>query len=364
MYTLYGTDVSYYSGKARSYLKFKKIPYTEELSTMNAYKKVIIPRTGVRFIPVLITPDDQVIQDTTDIIEQLEKTWPEPSIYPTTPKQRLSALLCELYGDEWMLLPAMHYRWSFKDENYRFIVSEFGKTAFPSLPAFAQRFIGKKIAKKFSGFLPLLGITTNTTPMIQQRYEQLLDQLNLHFDRYPYLFGHRPSIGDFGFIGPLYAHLYRDPYPGAMMKHRAPKVVQWVERMMNPPGDQGSFLENDEVAQPVTDILKQMADDFMPIMYSTIDHVDKWSKQNPDRPIPRSIGSHEFKLGSATESRGIFPNNQWMFQHPWSYYQSLTKAEKESLKDFTDAIGMTEALNRPIPTLLERRSNRLFASKP
>eukprot|EP00959_Pyramimonas_sp_CCMP1952_P409564 8583323-Pyramimonas_sp.AAC.2 len=38
----------------------------------------------------------------------------------------------------------------------------------------------------------------------------------------------RPSLGDVALMGPFYAHLYRDPVPGHLMKTRAPLVARWV----------------------------------------------------------------------------------------------------------------------------------------
>ena len=114
-YTLYGTEFSLYSGKVRAYLKYKNIPYQEVHPTISTYKKIIVPKTGVSYIPVLQTPNDDYLQDTTHIIDTLEKDFPENSIYPTTPKQRLVSLLFELYGDEWLLIPAMHYRWNYNN---------------------------------------------------------------------------------------------------------------------------------------------------------------------------------------------------------------------------------------------------------
>ena len=142
-YTLYGTQFSLYSGKARAYLRYKNIPYDEVLSTIGIYKKVIIPKTGVRFIPVVKTPDNEYLQDTTHIIDELEKSHTNKSVYPTKPKQRLVSLLLELFGDEWLLIPAMHYRWNY--DNSRFIYREFGKVVSPKLPGIIREFFGKKI---------------------------------------------------------------------------------------------------------------------------------------------------------------------------------------------------------------------------
>ena len=83
-YKLYGTEVSLYTGKARAYLRYKEIPFEEFLSTAQAYKEVIIPRTGVRYIPIVISPDDLAVQDTTEIIDFLEERFPEAPVYSTT----------------------------------------------------------------------------------------------------------------------------------------------------------------------------------------------------------------------------------------------------------------------------------------
>ena len=120
---LYGAEFSLYSGKARCYLRYKKIPFDEVLSSLSVYKETIIPNTGVRFIPVVKTPAGCYLQDTSHIIDSLEKSFPMHSVMPDTPNQRLAALLLELYGDEWLLMPAMHYRWNF--DNFPFIFDEF-----------------------------------------------------------------------------------------------------------------------------------------------------------------------------------------------------------------------------------------------
>ena len=46
--------------------------------------------------------------------------------------------------------------------------------------------------------------------------------------------GDAPSRADYGLMGPLYAHLGRDPYPVRIMQQKAPLVFRWVERMNAP----------------------------------------------------------------------------------------------------------------------------------
>jgi len=44
-------------------------------------------------------------------------------------------------------------------------------------------------------------------PIVESLYLDFLDALNSHFKHYPYLLGWKPYIGDFGLLGPMYAHL-------------------------------------------------------------------------------------------------------------------------------------------------------------
>jgi glutathione S-transferase len=74
-------------------------------------------------------------------------------------------------------------------------------------------------------------VTDDTRYLVETLYLAFLDALNSHFEQYPYLLGWRPCLGDFGLLGPLYAHLGRDPYPARLMQQRAPRVWRWVERM-------------------------------------------------------------------------------------------------------------------------------------
>ena len=111
-YILYGADHSLYTGKVRAYLRYKGLNFEERAATRDVYKSVILPRVGAPIVPVLETAAGEFMQDSTDIIDFLEARHPQASVYPATPVQRLVALLLELYGDEWLVIPAMHYRWS------------------------------------------------------------------------------------------------------------------------------------------------------------------------------------------------------------------------------------------------------------
>src|SRR5512145_2952071 len=81
-YRFYASEFSYFSAKVRPALRYKRIPYVEILSTPHAYQDVIVPRTGLSFIPIVVTPEDETLQDTSEILDALEQRCADPPLYP------------------------------------------------------------------------------------------------------------------------------------------------------------------------------------------------------------------------------------------------------------------------------------------
>ena len=68
-YDFYGAEVSYFSGKVRAYLRYKRIPFSEITPTRDIYRDVILARVGWPVIPVVVTPEDETWQDSSEIID-------------------------------------------------------------------------------------------------------------------------------------------------------------------------------------------------------------------------------------------------------------------------------------------------------
>lgn len=361
-YDLYGAEPSYFTGKVRAYLRYKRIPFSEVLPTREVYRSVILPRVGWPVIPVVVTPEDETWQDSSEIIDNFEARFPEAPVYPEGPRQRLAALLIEVYADEWLKLPAMHYRWT---KNRDFAVAEFGRLSQPDFDEAGQRAVGEETAKPFAGALPALGVTPATGPAIEKSYEGLLAELDAHFAGHEFLFGSRPSIGDFGLIGPLYAHQYRDPASGEIMKKLAPNVVKWVQRMMKPPHPKGGeFLANDEVPATLMPVLARMMREFLPVLLSTAAALRAHVEAHPDliagkAPLPRGIGRHEFTLEGISEMRVIFPFELWMLQRSLDFFRSLRGEQREAALSMLKNAGGERLADFPSFPRLTRRQFQL-----
>lgn len=360
-YIQYGAEVSLFSGKTRAYMRYKNIPFTETLATANVVNHLLYPNTGMRMIPVVQTPEGEFIQDTTTIIDTLESRYPERSVYPQSPTQKLIALLLELYADEWLLLPAMHYRWHYKRSHLWFILKEFGASAMPNWPAAFQPFAGLLPAFYFGKmYKPVLGVSKKNRAAIEHWYEAFLGYFNTHLEQHRYLLGDRPSIADFGFVGPLYAHLYRDPYSGRLMKRLAPNVADWVERMMRGEEAKGDFVEDDEIPITLLPILSHMLNTQYPVLRESVKRVAQKAQDEPTKRLPRFLGKMTYELSGIEEQRYVNSYAQWMLQRPIHHYQSLGHEPRQQVDKWLTRNAMQGLVDIDIPQKIEKRENKLY----
>ena len=97
-YRIFGNEMSPYSVKVRAWFRYKGVPHL--WLQRSQHREEFEARARLPLIPLVITPDDRALQDSTPIVEALEEAFPEPSIHPDDPALRFLSALIEEYGDE------------------------------------------------------------------------------------------------------------------------------------------------------------------------------------------------------------------------------------------------------------------------
>lgn len=234
-YRLFGVEMSPYSVKVRSYLRYKGIPHRWIVRSMDQ-----MPEFGkyakLPLIPCLACPDGSGRQDSTPIIETLEQQYPQPSVHLQDPVLDFLSALIEEYADEWGNKPMFHYRWYYEpdaDSAALRIAQETVPAGSP--PAAAEQMAGA-IKARMVPRLPFVGSGRGNAvnaAFIEGSFRNLLAILEEHLDTRPYLFGGRPALADFGLYGQM-KELMSDPTPGALMREIAPRCCDYVARMETP----------------------------------------------------------------------------------------------------------------------------------
>ncbi len=224
---VYGSEISYFTGKLEGYLRFKEIPY--ERIEKNAFR-LLARRTGVAQIPGVELADGRFMTDTTPMIAWLETQFPEPHVIPADPLQSFVSRLLEDYADEWLWRPAMHYRWSYRTDA-RHLSRRIADTILVDVraPAFLKRFAIR--TRQRTVFVRGDGVNASTRAHVEAVYRRTLSQLQAILVDRPFLLGEVPTLADFGFFASMFRHFGIDPTASTIMRETASDVYAWVARV-------------------------------------------------------------------------------------------------------------------------------------
>lgn len=358
---LYGLPHSLYTGKVRSYLRKQGIAYHETPPSEPHFIETIVPQIGRGIIPVVELADGLVVQDTVDIIDYFEQAGVRYTAYPGTKRQLAVAHLFELYAVQSLTRHAMHYRWTYLARQEAFLRNAFAVGGDTERAAATM--------ERMNSYLPLLGVSEETIPAIEDSYLQLLAGLEAHFAVHPYLLGNQPSIGDYSLFGPLFAHLGRDPVPLAIMQRVAPKVFRWVERMHAPDldmveyghaGGKGGFASDDEIPETLGRLLDQIAAELLPDLTDRLEvlrnHVASGAAVvgHPvtAKPHQRVIGKVETSFRGIAYIGGVQP-------YTFFLWQRLRDAagENEAVRELFAAHSLLPLMVEQLPIRVERAGN-------
>jgi len=261
IYRIFGAEVSPYSVKVRSYFLYKEIPHAwivRDQATMPEFQKY----AKLPLIPLVVTPDDRGLQDSTPILEHLEAEHPEPSVHPDDAVAAFVSVLLEEFGDEWGNKWMFHYRWA-READQASASERIAKTMMPEAEGADLAGIAAGIRERMVKRVGFVGSSEQTASRIEDSFREAVARLETHLASRPYLFGARPAFGDFGLWGQVY-NASTDPTPGAILRERAPSVMAWVERMLEPRAE-GDFEAWESLAPTLAPFLEeQVAGLFLP----------------------------------------------------------------------------------------------------
>lgn len=260
LYRIFGSEMSPYSVKVRSYARYKGILH-EWIPRTTASEEAYRKYARLPIVPTVATPQDEGLQDSTPIMETLDARFPEPSIHPADPALAFLSALIEEFGDEWGNKLMFHHRW-FAQVDQLASAQTLARLAQPQGDEAEVAQWAAMILQRMSTRGHFVGSSPANAPLITGYYFELLDLLEAHLRTRKYLFGGRPAFADFGLGGQLY-ECSVDPTCGAGMRARGPAVLDWCHRMMEPRED-GPFETWETLAPTLKPLLAYIGRYFLP----------------------------------------------------------------------------------------------------
>jgi glutathione S-transferase len=315
-YRILGAEMSPYSVKVRSYFRYKAIPHQWILRNADSqaeYEK----HARMPIIPLVVTPEGKGIQDSTPIIDQMEKLYPEPSIHPDDTVAGFISVLIEEFGDEWGNKWMFHYRWA-RDVDQISSAGRIARMRGPKAGEQEHEAFAGQVRARMVDRVWFVGSNAGTAPQIEAGFLEMLALLDNHLASRPYLFGGRPAFGDFGLWGQIY-QMWKDPTAGALIEGGAPHVLDWVHRMLWPKAE-GAFEGWSALEPTLMPILsKQVGRKFMPWTCAnekaladakeefSVALGDKIWTQKPQKYHARSLGMLRARYAAVPDKAALDP---------------------------------------------------------
>ena len=315
-YRIYGSELSPYSVKVRSFFRYKNIDH-DWIPRSPAVQAEFQKYAKLPLVPLVVTPEGEGIQDSTPILERFEASHPEPSVIPDDPALAFVSALLEEYGDEWGNKWMFHYRWRYQPD----VWSTAERIALQMMGAQGTLAVAQAraaVADRMTGRLGFVGSNQQTEPVIEASFAKALGLIEAHLASRPYLLGGRPAMADFG----LWAQLYEaatDPTPGAIMRASAPNVMGWIQRMVAPRAE-GAFEPLAALAPTLTPLLTQEVGAlFLPWSAANAAAIGRGDKsftmslggaewtQEPQKYHARSLAEIRRKFAAAKAAMGLEP---------------------------------------------------------
>lgn len=381
-YQLWGTPNSLYTGKARSYLIKQGIAFTNRAAGETHFRETIMPKAGRWIVPVLEAEDGGIVQDGADIIRHFEAQGATRlPAFPASPRHAIIGQIFELFGGEGLLRPAMHYRWNFDETNRAFIEPDFVRSLAPTdAPADVQAGIFAMASQRMRAAMAGFGVTPESIPAIEASYAEFLELFDAHLAGSPYLLGGAPTIGDYGLIAPLYAHLARDPEPARLMQTTAHRVWRWTERMNRADSDAGeygapdtSLFSEDHVPDSLKALLRFVAQDYLPEVRAYVGFINEWLAGRPDiepgtsgldRAQDRSIGEMTFSWRGLEVKAMVMPYRLYLLQMVQQVFDAADDIARVSMSEMLEETGLSELLTLRTTRRIERHNHLEVWSAP
>ena len=262
---LMGLEASPYTMKVKSFFEYKGLPYKWINRTMKT-EPLFQEHAKVQLIPLLFFPSGETMQDSTLIIERLEREHPDRTIHPEDKALWFLSCLFEEFGDEWCNKLMFFQRW-FYEADAKATGKRLAKDRLEGQwwGPFAAPIVANLLVRRMVPRLVYSGGNETNIPQLKRSFEELSALLNSHFQDRNYLLGARPCFGDFGLWCNFY-EAWTDPTAKAYLEAHAPSLVAYIKRMLKP-SVEGEFEDIDSLMPTLTPILRSdVATRFLPWM--------------------------------------------------------------------------------------------------
>jgi glutathione S-transferase len=261
-FVVHGLTASYFTRKVTGYLDYKGMPWRLQPSVgVNLEARAAGWNGG---IPVVTTPDGEMMWDSTAVILHLDNRYPQPAAMPPDPTLGFLAHVLDDFSDEWLYRHAVGTRWLYEENTTSgsWDIAREGSLELPG-PIEATRTV---VREAMTACLPRLGVTReNIDAWVNESLLPWQRALAVHVQAHGFVLGARPSLADFAFFGGNAAHFINDPVCRRLTEEAGQAVVSHTHTLMTPRNRTfGDWLDVNDLPDTLIALLAEAGRHYLP----------------------------------------------------------------------------------------------------
>jgi len=260
-YVIHGAPFSLFTRKLEAAFRFYALPFRMEASAIGG-DGAAANRAATHQIPVLQTPENWMIADTTPILDLLDARVPARRLFPEGPLGVLVHIVEEVL-DEWVARVMVHFRWHYP-ENTRHIVSQFQgrEVTLAEASEFPLAKWGPRACRATGTELEF------HQHAAEEEYFALLGALDRQLGETTYALGNRPTAVDAILLGGFRAHTHADPLPDLTPY---PRCTRWADGAADPPKRDAELAPFPQSTPFAAHVLKLAREQYAPFVLANVD---------------------------------------------------------------------------------------------
>jgi glutathione S-transferase len=209
--------------KAQMALRFKGLEFEVKNLSSPMEAKRYNPRGRV---PVLLLGDERIV-DSTDILTELDRRFPDPPLLPADPLARVQAKILEDWADEVLYFYGVYFRWLVPENFRRMKEKVLSRQRAPLrwvLPTIAIRVVRKRTMGQ--------GVAVKDEATIRREIEECIDAVEEILAHGPFLVGGRISRADLAVAAVFDQWMFEalTPQLAASIRDRT-RIPAWLDRV-------------------------------------------------------------------------------------------------------------------------------------
>ena len=186
------------------------------------------------------------------------------------------------------------------------------------------------------GRLYVVGSSDSTAPVIDASYRRFLAAMEDHLANQPFMLGHRPAAGDFGFYGQLTQLVGFDPTSRAIAHEVSPRTVAWVDLMDDQSGldpTEQDWVKLDDQPESLRGLLREIGRVYAPAQLANAAAVQAGDK------------TWEAEIDGARWTQQTFPYQAKCLMWTNERYRALVDTDRASVDLLLQGTGVETMLS-------------------